>query len=286
MGCASSTSKAWEDDHTASWTPLTMHLSWTREAKEWLTGDDAKDYDVLARLQNGEISNADFDASFGRLHMSVTNPAGEKLMTLEGGWRADNKDVTKTFPMDTTIFTSTGEQYTAVCKVRRPNSWSWTLANYTSKPVELGFGFPTPTKLEWTASEGGETPLPVTEALPKKIYTHRLSDRVRTWSGANAACPKGEAQAADRANDLLSVASTKADKKSRSSKATTDFVVRLSMPSDRLRKYTPQELALLLAIETDSYWSLGAQENVFGITEVRHDLDTVAAYAYSAGVAG
>ena len=90
MGCASSTSKAgpWEDDHTASWTPLTMHLSWTREAKEWLTGDDAKDYDVLARLQNGEISNADFDASFGRLHMSVTNPAGEKLMTLEGGWRA------------------------------------------------------------------------------------------------------------------------------------------------------------------------------------------------------
>ena len=100
--------------------------------------------------------------------------------------------------MDTTIFTSTGEQYTAVCKVRRPNSWSWTLANYTSKPVELGFGFPTPTKLEWTASEGGETPLPGTEALPKKIYTHRLSDRVRTWSGANAACPKGEAQAADR----------------------------------------------------------------------------------------
>ena len=166
---------------------------------------------------------------------------------------------------------------TAVCKVRRPNSWSWTLANYTSKPVELGFGFPTPTKLEWTASEGGETPLPVTEALPKKIYTHRLSDRVRTWSGANAACPKGEAQAADRANDLLSVASTKADKKSRSSKATTDFVVRLSMPSDRLRKFTPQELALLLAIETGSYWSLGAQENVFGITEVDHGLGSIAA---------
>ena len=281
MGCASSTSKAgpWEDDHTASWTPLTMHLSWTREAKEWLAGDDAKDRDVLARIQHKKMDPGDFDASSGRLHMSVTNPAGEKLMTLEGGWRVDDKDKTKTVPMDTTIFTSTGEQYTAVCKVRRPNSWSWTLANYTSKPVELGFGFPTPTKLEWTASEGGETPLPVTEALPKKIYTHRLSDRVRTWSGANAACPKGEAQAADRANDLLSVASTKADKKSRSSKATTDFVVRLSMPSDRLRKYTPQELALLLAIETDSYWSLGAQENVFGITEVRHDLDTVAAYA-------
>ena len=279
MGCASSTSKAWEDDHTASWTPLTMHLSWTREAKEWLAGDDAKDRDVLARIQHKKMDPGDFDASSGRLHMSVTNPAGEKLMTLEGGWRVDDKDKTKTVPMDTTIFTSTGEQYTAVCKVRRPNSWSWTLANYTSKPVELGFGFPTPTKLEWTASEGGETPLPVTEALPKKIYTHRLSDRVRTWSGANAACPKGEAQAADRANDLLSVASTKADKKSRSSKATTDFVVRLSMPSDRLRKYTPQELALLLAIETDSYWSLGAQENVFGITEVGHDLYTVAAYA-------
>ena len=285
MGCASSTSKAWEDDHTASWTPLTMHLSWTREAKEWLAGDDAKDRDVLARIQHKKMDPGDFDASSGRLHMSVTNPAGEKLMTLEGGWRVDDKDKTKTVPMDTTIFTSTGEQYTAVCKVRRPNSWSWTLANYTSKPVELGFGFPTPTKLEWTASEGGETPLPVTEALPKKIYTHRLSDRVRTWSGANAACPKGEAQAADRANDLLSVASTKADKKSRSSKATTDFVVRLSMPSDRLRKYTPQELALLLAIETDSYWSLGAQENVFGITEVRHDLDTVAAYA-AGSVAG
>ena len=44
-------------------------------------------------------------------------------------------------------------------------------------------------------------------------------------------------------------------------------------------QYTPQELALLLAIETDSYWSLGAQENVFGITEVGHDLYTVAAYA-------
>lgn len=254
-----------------------MHLSWTREAKEWLTGDDAKDRDVLARLQNGEISNADFDASFGRLHMSVTNPAGEKLMTLEGGWRADNKDMTKKFPMDTTIFTSTGEQYTAVCKVRGPNSWSWTLANYTSKPVELGLTNPKPTKLEWTASEGGETPLPGTEALPKKIYTHRLSDRVRTWSGANAACPMGEAQAADRANDLLSVASTKADKTSRSSKATTDFVVRLSMPSDRLRKYTPQELALLLAIETGSYWSLGAQENVFGITEGANGLGSIAA---------
>ena len=279
MGCASSTSKAgpWEDDHTASWTPLTMHLSWTREAKAWLTGDDAKDRDVLARIQHKKMAPGDFDASSGRLHMSVTNPAGEKLMTLEGGWRVDDKDKTKTVPMDTTIFTSTGEQYTAVCKVRGPNSWSWTLANYTSKPVELGFGFPTPTKLEWTASEGGETPLPGTEALPKKIYTHRLFDRVRTWSGANAACPKGEAQAADRANDLLSVASTKADKKSRSSKATTDFVVRLSMPSDRLRKYTPQELALLLAIETDSYWSLGAQENVFGITEVDHGLGSIAA---------
>ena len=265
-----------------------MHLSWTREAKEWLTGDDAKDRDVLTRLQHdsasaqlgfrttrlqhNKISMTDFDASCGRLHMSVTNPAGEKLMTLEGGWRADDKDKTKKFPMDTTIFTSTGEQYTAVCKVRGPNSWSWTLANYTSKPVELGMTNPKPTKLEWTASEGGETPLPGTEALQKKIYTHRLSDRVRTWSGDNAACPKGEAQAADRPNDLLSVVSTKADKKSRSSKATTDFVVRLSMPSDRLRKYTPQELALLLAIETDFYWSLGAQENVFGITDFDHGL--------------
>ena len=59
MGCASSTLEGagpWEDDHTASWTPLTMHLSWTREAKEWLTGDDAKDRDVLTRLQHDSAS--------------------------------------------------------------------------------------------------------------------------------------------------------------------------------------------------------------------------------------
>ena len=38
-----------------------------------------------------------------------------------------------------------------------------------------------------------------------------------------------------------------------------------------------QELALLLAIETGSYWSLGAQENVFGITEVDHGLGSIVA---------
>jgi len=219
-----------------------MRISWTRETFQ--------DYPALALM-----------ASAGILSMSITNPDGEKLMTLDGGWKYDAKAIAKSGarncrPMDTTITASTGGQYTAVCKMHERDSWSWTLGNYSSAPVVLSPMAPKPAKLEWTASDVGKA-LPGVEALPKKIYSQRLDGRVRTWSGKNGGCPKGNAAAEKRADDLLSVSFTADKKLGESTKDVTVREATLSVPSHLLRKYNPQELALILAMETDFFWSLG-----------------------------
>ena len=106
---------------------------------------------------------------------------------------------------------------------------------------------PRPTKLEWTASGVGK-------ALPEKIYTQNVNGRVRTWSGANGVWPKDEAAAEERAKDLLSVAITAATKLAGvSDKTVTVREATLKVPSRLLDKHTPEELALLLAIQTDSF---------------------------------
>ena len=71
-------------------------------------------------------------------------------------------------------------------------------------------------------------------ALPKKIITQKLDGRVRTWGGANGGCPKGEAAAEARADDLLSVASTADKKLDESTKHVTVREATLSMPSHLL----------------------------------------------------
>ena len=278
MGCASSSPAAvaqWETDLCARWKPLTMRISWTRESfldprfAAYKAAEKSGNPDELeaaiaklppvSEMKELSVSAAGY-ASAGILDISVTNPAGETLMTLHGGWKVNMSRRAvgdwRCTPMDTTITASTGEQFTAVCKMSGKNQWSWTLGNYSSPSVSPGDWQTAPKKLVWTASDAGEA-LPGVNALPKKIITQKLDGRVRTWGGANGGCPKGEAAAEACADDLLSVASTADKKLDESTKHVTVREATLSMPSHLLHKYSPQELALLLAFETDFFWSLG-----------------------------
>ena len=264
MGCAGSSEAdlaPWEDQHTASWKPLTVRMSWTRAKRPVGVVDP-----ILGRpLDGGEC---------GDLNMSVTNAEGATLMTLDGGWRAAS--LGGYIPVETTITDSTGQQIIATCRIiRSANEWEWSLGGYMMKPGALSAMDGPPPTTSWIESYGGNR-TDTTGALPKQLYTQKAKGRYRTWSGgADGLAPKGAAAEAERAADLLGVAASAAKLEGKKGK-TTVRVSSVMMSPDLLRKLSAPEVAMLLAIELDHFWSLG-RYGVCDITDMDDGRGSIAA---------